>query len=641
MWKGTARLGAAAMALCISDAALAQRTDDNAVTQAEDAFGTSVGEESIGIYNDYDVRGFSPVDAGNVRIEGLYFDMQDGLNGRVSGGSTVRVGISAQSYAFPAPTGIADLSLRKPGAKRIISVGAGIGPWNGGYADFDVQLPIDGERLGIAAGAGISRNGFTPEGSSVAFSVGAVGRWAPAPGVEIMPFWSSSRRTDSEAQPLVFSAGDFLPKRFKRNAFFGQPWADFEGDSANFGVLARANPAGFEVRLGVFRSLFNTDQSAADLLFDTDADGSVGRRVVVISKDDRSASTSGELRVSRHFDEGARRHTLIASVRGRAQDRRYGGAALIDLGASTSMGEDFRPEPTYTNGPKTQDRVRQTTLGVAYQGRWKGIGEIGFGIQKTDYTKHVTDPDPTVIIPETRDAPWLFGATAAAYVTPRLAVYGGYTRGLEESPVAPTEAVNLNEAPPAIRTRQADAGVRWSVGKVTAVVGVFDVEKPYFNLDPALRFRQLGVVRNRGVEFSVAGQIAPGLNVVAGNVLIDARVSGEEVKNGTIASRPVASFRRHTIVSLDYRLPNTPFSIDAYAEGISPPVANSANTLFIPARAILNLGTRYRFKLGEADALLRLQVANVTNTFGWNNGGSGFYVPNGSRRFSLSVGADI
>lgn len=641
MWTGTARLGAAAMALCMSNAALAQRTDDNAVTQAEDAFGTSVGNDSIGIYNDYDVRGFSPVDAGNVRIEGLYFDQQAGLSGRVSDGSTIRVGISAQNYAFPAPTGIADQSLRKPGKDRVISVGAGFGPWMGGYVDADVQLPIDGDRLGVAAGAGYYRYGQPFGGSPRDFSLGGLVRWAPKPGIEVMPFWSRVRDTENEAQPLIFTTGDFLPKRFPRNNFYGQDWADNSSTQTNYGLLTRANPGGFEVRLGVFRSIFDADQSAADLLFDTAADGSVGRRIVVIEKGYRAASTSGELRVSRHFDEGPRRHTLIASIRGREQDRRYGGAALIDLGASTSLGEDFRTQPASTQGPKTQDRVRQTTFGVAYQGQWRNVGEFGFGIQKTDYTKRVTDPNPAIIFPETRDSPWLFSATAAAHVTPRFAVYGGYTRGLEESPVAPQEAVNLNEAPPAIRTRQADAGIRWSFGKLTAVVGVFDVEKPYYSLDAGLRFRQLGIVRNRGIEMSIAGQILPGLNIVAGNVLIDAKVSGEEVNNGTIGPRPVGSFRRHTIISVDYRLPHSPWSFDAYAEGTSDRVANLANTLFIPTRAILNLGTRYRFKLGEGNGLVRFSVQNITNTFGWSNGSSGFYVPNGARRFSLSVGADL
>ena len=82
--------------------ALAQRTDDNAVTQSDDAFGKTVGDEQIGLYNPGDVRGFSPVDAGNVRIEGLFFDQQAGLTDRLIEGSTIRVGISAQGYPFPA-----------------------------------------------------------------------------------------------------------------------------------------------------------------------------------------------------------------------------------------------------------------------------------------------------------------------------------------------------------------------------------------------------------------------------------------------------------------------------------------------------------------------------------------------------------
>jgi iron complex outermembrane recepter protein len=90
----------------------AQRTDDNAVAQAEDAFGSTVGDEQIGIYSEDNVRGFSPVSAGNVRIEGLYFDRQAFITDRAVDGSTIHVGISAQGYPFPAPSGIADNSLR-------------------------------------------------------------------------------------------------------------------------------------------------------------------------------------------------------------------------------------------------------------------------------------------------------------------------------------------------------------------------------------------------------------------------------------------------------------------------------------------------------------------------------------------------
>lgn len=635
------RLSAAAIAMVAAQPAFAQRTDDNAVQAAEDAFGTSVGDESIGIYNAGDVRGFSPIEAGNIRIEGLYFDQQTGLSGRVSDGSTIRVGISAQSYAFPAPTGIFDQTLRRPGAKPLASIAIGYGPWNGKNAELDVQVPIDGDKLGFAGGAALSHSGSPGGATPHDFDLGGVLHYAPKPGIELTGFWSRLRDTDAESEPLIFTSGDFLPKRFPRNPFYGQDWADFSGTYTNYGAIAKVEPLGFDVRLGVFRSLADTDTSAADLMFDTHADGSVGDRVMVIENGDRSASTSGELRVSRHFDEGPRRHTLIASVRARAQDRLYGGAAVVDLGPSTTLTQDDRPEPSFTQGPKTSDRVRQRTFGLTYSGRWRNVGELSVGVQKTDYRKTVTDPNPAVIFPVTHDSPVLVSATAAAYLTPGLALYGGFTRGLEESPVAPREAVNLNEAPPAIHTRQMDGGLRWSIGKLTAVVGVFDVEKPYFNLDSTLRFRQLGMVRNRGVELSVAGQLAPGLSVVAGNIYLDSKVSGEEVNNGSIGPRPVATFKRHTIVSVDYRLPNSPLSFDAFAEGTSPRVANSANTLFIPTRAILNLGTRYRFKVGKSNALFRAQVANVTNTFGWSNGSSGFYVPNGARRWSIGLAADI
>jgi iron complex outermembrane receptor protein len=571
------------------------------------------------------------------------FDQQTDLNGRISGGSTIRVGLSAQSYAFPAPTGIADFSLRKPGAEAIASIVAGYGPWQSKYAEADIQLPIDGARLGVSGGLSISRDGQPAGITPKEWSAGGLVRWAPKPGAEMLGFWSRGRQSDAEAQPLVFVNGAFLPKRFARNDFLGQKWADSAGTATNYGAIGKAQLAGFDLHLGIFRSVYDGEKAAADLLFDTGPDGSVGQRIVVLERDNKFASTSGEFRVSRSFEEGPRKHMLIASVRGRAQDRRYGGAALVDLGPSTSLTEDYRPEPNAVFGAKTKDRVRQTTLGLAYQGRWKDVGEVSIGVQKSRYSKRVTDPNPAVVFPESKDSPILFGATAAGYLTPKLALYAGYVRGLEESPVAPREAVNLNEAPPAIRTKQMDAGVRWSVLKnVTLVAGAFEVEKPYFNLDPGLRFRQLGMVRNRGLEFSVAGQFAPGLTVVAGNVLIDARVSGEEVDNGTIGRRPVGTFQRHTIVSVDYRLPFFPaLSVDAFSESTSNRTANAANTLQIPARGIVNLGARYRFDLAGAPALVRAQVANVAGKFGWNNGGSGFFVPNGSRRFSLSLAADI
>jgi hypothetical protein len=77
----------------------AQRVDENAIVQAQDAFGITVGDEEIGLYSAGDARGFSPKDAGNLVIEGLYYDQQTyEPTARIIEGSVLRVGLSAQSY---------------------------------------------------------------------------------------------------------------------------------------------------------------------------------------------------------------------------------------------------------------------------------------------------------------------------------------------------------------------------------------------------------------------------------------------------------------------------------------------------------------------------------------------------------------
>ena len=150
------RLALAAALSGAGDSAFAQdRTDDNAVTQAEDAFGFSVGREAIGIYGPGPARGFSPTAAGNVRIDGLYFDPAFGLQNIVVNSTSVKVGLSAQGYPFVAPSGIVDNMLRRPAGKLGGSVIGTLDTWGGGLVELDGSVPISstlGARIGLSAG---------------------------------------------------------------------------------------------------------------------------------------------------------------------------------------------------------------------------------------------------------------------------------------------------------------------------------------------------------------------------------------------------------------------------------------------------------------------------------------------------------
>ena len=623
----------------VTQPALAQRSDDNATTQAADAFGTSVGGETIGIYNPHFVRGFSAVDAGNVRLNGLYFDQQAELNERLIDNSTVRVGLSAQNYPFPAPTGIAEFDIRRPEKQRLISSQLRYGPYDTLSADVDAQLSLS-DALGFGAGIALGREGSHWGGDAKAVSGALIARWRPAAGVEIMPFWSGDWVEGEEPQPLFFTGGEYLPPRIPRNRRLGPAWAANDFRRANYGIVGSAVFGDWTLRTGLFRSVFDREREITQLFLNVTEDGSA-QQAVIADPPGRAASVSGEVRVSRFFEDGPREHILHVAVRGRDRRRTYGGGDLELLGVAPIDEAVEYPEPAFVYGEQTRDRVRQWTAGVAYQGIWRDVGELSFGIQKSDYQKTGEAPDGPM--PRSTASPWLFNGTLAVYLGPRVAVYGGYTRGLEESPVAPDIAVNKGEAPPAIRTRQADAGIRWAIQpNLKLVLGVFDVRKPYFNVNADLLFTRLGEVRHRGLEFSLAGQPLPRLTTVLGTVILDAETSGAAVDQGLIGKRPIGSLERMSTAVVEYKLPWIEgASVDAVFEAAGDRPGNARNSVTIPARTALAVGGRYRFRLAGAPATFRAQVGNVQNTFGWAGGGSGFYAFNYPRRVTVSLTADF
>jgi iron complex outermembrane receptor protein len=139
----TARIIAAVCAAYMSQASSQQRAEDNAVTSAEDAFGTSIGLQSVGLYSQNDARGFDPQQAGNLRIEGLYFDQETFATSTCMVRETaMRIGIAAQAYSFPSPTGIADFSLRTPGDVQAFSGLASRGPFSGLVVQLEEQIPV-------------------------------------------------------------------------------------------------------------------------------------------------------------------------------------------------------------------------------------------------------------------------------------------------------------------------------------------------------------------------------------------------------------------------------------------------------------------------------------------------------------------
>ncbi|HSG56616.1 MAG TPA: TonB-dependent receptor, partial [Paracoccaceae bacterium] len=311
---------------------------------------------------------------------------------------------------------------------------------------------------------------------------------------------------------------------------------------------------------------------------------------------------------------------------------------------STLLFRDVRERPAIVLGAENIDHVRQGSLGLAWSATLPGRFSLDASITKSTYRKEVDFAAPAREDVVIRDSPLTASLTGSLFLTRDLVLYGGHVRGFEDAVVAPDIAVNQGDAPPALRTRQTDLGLRYGLTEsVRLVAGLFSIDKPYFNLDPAQVFRELGSNTNRGAELSLAGQVAPGVNIVAGAVLIDSQISGLLVDSGQIGSRPVGTSRRRIIFDIDWRLAggNSPLSFDLSVNSRAAQVANAAGTLLAPGSDIIDLGLRYRFTIAFASVLLRAQVNNVTNAYSWNVTSSGGFQYRPRRHASLALIADI
>jgi iron complex outermembrane receptor protein len=641
-----------AILLASAAPAWGQRADENVVRSANDAFGNSVGNQQIGLYNANDVRGFSPITAGNIRIEGLSVTEHGGFTQRVVSSSTIRVGLTAQGYPFPAPTGIADYSLRSSGNEPVLSPVLYLGPNRAVAVEVDATLPLVRDRLSVAAGLSyryeehfLGKDGLHGEDGHQ-LQGGAVLRWQPSDEIDIKSFYGRMKFIDDRTIGQIFSAGPYLPPKVERR-FFGLDWALNQVERQFYGGIGSVQLAdNWQVRAGLFR-WENEGNNLTELYRSVQPDGSAQRQLVA-TKDQTQASTSGEVRSSYSLIEGDRRHTLHLAARGRDTKRAFGGAELKDLGPAVIGKRVDVAEPDFNFGPRSRDEVRQVTGGIGYELRWPGVAELSLGVQKTDYEKNSFIPGrPTLT---TKDSPWLYNGTLAIHLTDKLVAYAGYTRGLEESAVAPSDAVNRNEAPPALRTSQRDAGIRYAIlPRLSFVAGVFDVRKPYFNLDSDRVYRQLGTVRHRGVELSLAGQPIEGLSVVAGAVLLDADVSGEDVDLGKIGPKPVGTAARTLRANFDYRPPFfDPLSVDLGIAHQGRRVASALEyaeledrQLTTEPRTVVDLGLRYRFNGAGAPATLRAQVTNLFNVYGWDVSANSSFRFNDTRRLLLSLAADF
>jgi len=624
--------------------ALAQRAGENAVTSASDAFGSSVGDERIGLYAEDNARGFSPVTAGNRRIEGMYIDLQGpGITPRLVSGSAVRVGLTAIGYPFPAPSGIVDYDLREVGSELVASVVAGLPTYGGEYFEFDLQAPLS-EQLSLAAGAGYTHNEYQDGRATIGITAALIPRLRFERG-SLTTFLTYSENS-GDVVPFMVTAGPWLPPDFEPGRFTSPDWIDRLQHTHTYGAIGEMNLAdAWSLKAAAFESRSTRERSFIDLFVGVQPDGSA--RNLVISEPQLPARwTSGELRLAWQNQSERFLHELQWSLRARDKELEQGGGATADLGPARVGQPGNAPQPEFDFLPTTLNSVSQWAGGIAYLGRLGRFAELNAGLQATQYRQTVERAGASN---ETDADEVLYNLSLAIVPTDWLAFYAGHTVGLEETSAPPASAANRDDAPPASRTRQWDAGIRATLGATRIVAGVFETSRPYFATDATNVYGELGERLNRGVELSVVAQPVAGLRVVAGAVYYDARVEGSAVALGRSGSRPLGSSPIQARVNLDYSIAALPglsaqlavtHSGDTIASTL-PYEELDGRQLEVPAATTIDVGARYRWSVGRVPFSARLLIQDIADERTLRVIGSNNFSLGGSRRASLQVTADF
>jgi iron complex outermembrane recepter protein len=627
-------------------AGLAQHATDDPVATAGDAFGLTLGLESIGLYGPGGVRGFNPQVAGNVRIDGLYFDQQGNLSNRVVEGSTIRVGVTEIGYAFPAPTGIVDYDLRHTGeGKASASLVASAGPFEARSVSADGNIPLIGKELELPIGASYQISATSPVGpypgyATTVANLGATPQWSPNERLTVRAIFDWTDTTKASTMPVVFTAGDFLPPDIDRR-YLGQNWAQGHNLSENYGGLADARLSShWTLAAGLFRSISDSPVSYSDLYVNTAADG-LADHLLVGYPDQSIVSTSGEARLTGHFLAGSWSQDLILLERGRNTLAYYGGADVFDTGEAF-IGRGLQvAEPDFKYSARTEDHTQLHSTGLAYRAGWDGRANLAIGIQQESYEQEVTSPGAPMA--RLNENPLRGYGSAAFAFTGRLSAYAGYTQGLEDSGIAPNNAQNRGAILPATRTWQADTGIRYLLtSRLKFIAGVFEIDKPYFNIDTDNIDRDLGEQHARGLELSLSGELLDHLNVTAGALLGEVTIAGPNLSAEGVGRYAFAQARNQGVINADYSLPAFPGAsadITLFHAGATPASVNDA--VYAPPATTLSLGARYRWTMRGAPATLRLQATNITNTYVWVTAYSPGYYLFAPRSFFAYLTVDV
>ena len=452
-------------------------------------------------------------------------------------------------------------------------------------------------------------------------------------GVRVSADVGSQDNLIKGATPNITVSGP-IPTAPKADKQIAQPWT-YSHERDTFGTLRAEVDLSAGVTAwaaGGFRDGHEDNQLEA-----VTVDGATSAQTLYGAANTRKDSIkTGEVGLRGTFSTGPVRHTVVGSY-GAYQSvsknafafSNFGGVPAGTLYDTAVIG--VPDETYYTGGSNLADPL--TTLRVVTSSEaladtlnlldGKVLLTMGARRQQIESTSFDYGTG-AVTTPASRDARVTPVAGVVLRASQQVSLYATYIEGLVAGDVAPQTyfdssshqqtVTNAGQAFKPYQTRQGEIGVKVDTGTYGGTVSVFQSRKPSYGVDTANgTFELLSTQRNRGAELSVYGEALPGVRVLGGASLLDAKLSGKDV---------IGSPRSQFNLGFYFDVPAVEgLALNVRGVHTDKQYADAANTQVVQAWNRFDIGGRYAFDVQSHEVTLRAGVSNVTNRNYWASAG--------------------
>ena len=223
-----------------------------------------------------------------------------------------------------------------------------------------------------------------------------------------------------------------------------------------------------------------------------------------------------------------------------------------------------------------------------------------------------------------------------------VSLYYNYVEGLSKGDAAPGTASNAGETFAPYESKQHELGVKYEHGTFMTSVALFQITKPSGEVGTDGVYSVQAEQRNRGVELSVFGEVAPGTRLMGGVTFLD----GELTKSATPTNRGNQPVGVPDIQANLWAEWDTPwlegFTLTGGAIYTDSQYVNQANTQELDSWTRIDAGARYATKIEGRPTTFRATVQNVFDREYWSGVASyGAFSPGYPRTLQVSATVDF